>query len=58
MITTAKIFALLQGRYNVSFEDIKKVAYPALCHRIFLNFEALAENVQPEDIIEEIVKEG
>ena len=36
---TAKIKALLDGRYNVAFEDVQSVALPALRHRIILNFE-------------------
>ena len=41
----AKVRALLEGRYNVSFEDIRQVYLPALRHRILLNFEAQAENI-------------
>ena len=52
IITTAKICALLHGRYNVAFDDIKEVALPALCHRMFLNFEAIAEGVTPRQIIQ------
>ena len=42
------IRALLEGRYNVSFEDIRRVYLPALRHRIILNFEAQAENISSD----------
>ena len=41
----AKVRALAQGRYNVSFEDIQAVATAALRHRLILNFEAEAEGI-------------
>ncbi|WP_032121365.1 AAA family ATPase [Clostridium amazonitimonense] len=53
----AKVRAVMEGRFNVSFDDIKAVAYPALRHRIFLNFEGLAEGVNPDDIISKIIEE-
>ena len=42
----AKVRALLEGRYNVSFEDVRRVYLPALRHRVILNFEAQAEEVE------------
>src|SRR5262249_49909607 len=57
LVLAAKVRALLEGRYNVSFEDIKKVYYPAMRHRILLNFEAQAENIPADAVLEEIVKE-
>ncbi|MDW8264075.1 MAG: AAA family ATPase, partial [Gemmataceae bacterium] len=48
LVQTAKVRALSQGRYNVAIEDIEAVAYPALRHRILLNFEAEAQGVTPE----------
>lgn len=56
MISTAKIRALMEGRYNVSFEDIKYVAYPALRHRVFLNFDAISEGITTDGIITEILQ--
>ncbi|MBQ9765806.1 MAG: MoxR family ATPase [Lachnospiraceae bacterium] len=53
---TAKARALIEGRANVAFEDIKAVAYPALRHRLALSFEALADSISPETIISEIIK--
>lgn len=54
---TAKARALLEGRTNVAFEDIRAVAYPALRHRIATSFEAIADGVSTDDIITEILKE-
>src|SRR5262245_59965404 len=48
LVLASKVRALLEGRYNVSFEDIRRVYLPALRHRILLNFEAQAENIQPD----------
>lgn len=56
IIKTAKIKALLEGRYNVSFEDIKYVAYPALRHRVMLNFEGLSEGYTTDKIIKELME--
>ncbi len=55
MILAGKIMALLDGRYNVAFDDIRAAAKPALRHRIILNFEAQAEGVSPDTVIEEIL---
>lgn len=55
IIATSKIRALMEGRYNVSFEDITYVAYPALRHRFFLNFDAVAEGVTTDEIISNIL---
>lgn len=55
IISTARIKAVMDGRYNVSFDDIKYVAPSALRHRFFMNFDAVAEGITPERIIEEIL---
>jgi MoxR-like ATPase len=57
LIMTGKVRALLEGRYNVSLEDLQAVAFPALRHRIILNFDGLADGVTPEDLIETIIEE-
>ncbi len=57
LIMTAKVRALLEGRYNVSLEDLQNVAFPSLRHRIILNFDGLADGVTPEDLIETIIEE-
>jgi MoxR-like ATPase len=56
MISTAKIRAIMEGRFNVSFEDIKYVAYPALRHRVFLNFDALSDGMTTDKLITEILQ--
>jgi MoxR-like ATPase len=57
LIMTGKVRALLEGRYNVSLEDLQAVAFPALRHRIILNFDGLADGVTPEELIETIIEE-
>jgi len=52
----AKVRALLGGRYNVSFDDIRRVFLPALRHRVILNFEAEAEGIDPDQVLVDIVK--
>jgi len=51
ILTTARIRALLDGRFNVAFEDVDTVALPALRHRVFLNFEGEAEGVTPDTLV-------
>jgi MoxR-like ATPase len=48
--------ALLSGRYNVSFEDIRRVYLPAMRHRVILNFEAEAEGIEPDKILFEVLE--
>ncbi|NIW43476.1 MAG: AAA domain-containing protein [Gammaproteobacteria bacterium] len=55
IIWGAKVEALLNNRKAVSIEDIIRVCYPALRHRLLLNFEAQAEGVEPDDIIQDIL---
>lgn len=52
----AKVRALLAGRYNVSFEDIRRVYLPAMRHRVLTNFEAQAEAVEADTILAEILE--
>lgn len=52
----AKVRALLSGRYNVSFEDIRRVFLPAMRHRVILNFEAEAEGVDPDKVLLEVLQ--
>jgi MoxR-like ATPase len=56
MALAAKVRALLEGRYNVSFEDIRRVYLPALRHRVILNFEAQAENIDTDHVLLEILE--
>jgi MoxR-like ATPase len=50
MILTAKARALLRGNFSVTPDDIQKVAFPVLRHRILMNFKAEAEGVTPDHI--------
>ena len=54
---TARARALLEGRMNVSFEDVDFVAYPVLRHRIIPNFDAVSEGMKADAIIAEVMKE-
>ncbi|MBZ5645044.1 MAG: MoxR family ATPase [Acidobacteriia bacterium] len=54
LILGGKVRALLDGRFNVSLEDIRALLLPALRHRIILNFEAQADGRTPDDLLEEI----
>jgi MoxR-like ATPase len=53
----AKVQAILAGRFNVSFEDIRKAYLPALRHRILLNFEAQAENIPADNVLAQIIQD-
>ncbi|MGD1085542.1 MAG: MoxR family ATPase [Verrucomicrobiota bacterium] len=53
----AKVRALAQGRFNVSFDDIQAVAAGALRHRLILNFEAEAEGITTDHVIEQILRD-
>ena len=57
LISAAKVKALINGRFNVSYTDINELAYPVLRHRIKLNFEAIADRVSADDVIKLIVEE-
>lgn len=54
LITAAKIRALLAGRLNVSKEDVRLSVKPCLRHRIILNFEAEADGMTPDSILDEV----
>ena len=45
----------MEGRYNVSFEDVEYVAYPALRHRLILSFDAVSEGIKEDDVIKSIL---
>jgi MoxR-like ATPase len=57
LVLAGKVRALLEGRYNVSFEDVRRVYLPAMRHRILLNFEAQAENVSPDTVLAQVLNE-
>jgi MoxR-like ATPase len=55
LILAGKIMALLDGRYNVAFDDLRAAALPALRHRLILNFEAQAEGIGTDSVISELL---
>ncbi len=57
IILGAKVSALFNGRYNVAFKDLAAIVYPALRHRIILNFEGEAEGLTTDSIIKGILDE-
>ncbi len=56
LILGAKVLALLDGRANVSYDDVDQIAVPTLNHRLVRNFAAEAENIDPTDIVERIIQ--
>ena len=51
LIRGAKASAFLEGRFNVSFQDVERMAYPVLRHRILLSFDAISEGVSEDGVI-------
>jgi MoxR-like ATPase len=56
LVLAAKARAVLHGNYHVSIDDIRAVAGPVLRHRIITNFNAEAEGLKPDDIVERLIK--
>src|SRR2546423_10163384 len=56
LILGGKARAIMSGRYNVSIEDVRALAYPILRHRILLNFHAESERVKPDDVIRRLIE--
>ena len=57
LVTCAKVRALMEGRHNVSYEDIDALAYPIFRHRIKMNYTAINDKLTVEDVISLIIKE-
>jgi len=57
LILAGKIQALLDGRFNVAFDDIRTAALPALRHRMVVNFEAQAEGISSDSLIAELIRQ-
>ena len=55
LITAGKVMALLNGRFNVSKDDLRKAAKPVLRHRIGLNFEAEADGMTPDKVLDAVI---
>jgi MoxR-like ATPase len=56
VLLAAKIAALFAGRFAASVDDVRKVAHPALRHRVLLNFEGEAEGIKTDQVIDQILK--
>jgi len=56
LVLGAKAKAVFHGRYNVSCSDVRAVAKPVLRHRIFTNFNADADGITPDEIVEKLLK--
>ena len=58
LITAAKVRALIDGRYNVSYGDIDALAYPVLRHRMKINYTAINERLTVDDVIARLIAEN
>lgn len=56
LVTCAQVRALLDGRYNVSVDDLQQLAHPTLRHRLLLNFEAQAEGVTTDAVVDALLR--
>lgn len=56
LVMAAKVEALLDNRKAAAIEDIRKVAHPALRHRLFLTYEAQADGVLPDHLLDEVLR--
>jgi MoxR-like ATPase len=56
LILAGKVNALLAGRVSVSYEDIDDAVLPSLRHRLLRNFQAEAENISTEQLLEQVTK--
>jgi MoxR-like ATPase len=57
LIHGGKALAAMEGRFSVAIDDVKKIAVPVLRHRVSTNFQAQAEGLTTEDIIERLLRE-
>lgn len=55
LIIGAKVNALLEGRFNVSYDDVTAIAHSSLRHRLLLNFEGQAEGISTDDIVTDLL---
>lgn len=55
MIRASRARAFMEGRLNVSFEDVQSVAYPVLRHRMILSFDAISEGITEDAVIRQII---
>ena len=57
LIPGGKALAAMDGRFSIALEDVQKIAVPVLRHRISTNFQAQAEGMTNEDIIDRLIRE-
>jgi MoxR-like ATPase len=57
LVTGAQVLALLDGRFNAGIDDIRRLALPALRHRILLNFDAQADGISADEILSRLLSE-
>ena len=57
LIAGGKAIAAMEGRFSIAIEDIRKIAIPVLRHRVSTNFQAQAEGMTVESVIERLLKE-
>ena len=57
LIQGGKALAAMDGRFSVAIEDVQKIAVPVLRHRVSTNFQAQAEGLNTEDVIERLIRE-
>lgn len=58
LVTCAKVRALMNGNYNVSYDDIDALAHPVLRHRVKINYTAINEKLTIDDVIDRLVEEN
>ena len=56
LVLAAKITAFLDGRFNVSYEDIRAVVRPTLRHRLILNVDAEVGGIETDALIDEVLE--
>ncbi len=56
LVLAAKISALLAGRFNVSYEDVRSIAHPTLRHRLILNVDAEVGGIEPDGLIDTVLQ--
>ncbi len=56
LVRAAKARAFLDGRFNVSFQDVEEAAYPVLRHRIIVSFDAISQGINEDEVIKQILE--
>ncbi len=56
LVSTARVLAIMDGRFAASIEDVRRVAHPVLRHRVIRTFEAEADGVDPDEIVDGLLE--